>query len=76
MAGSITDGLSSDLSAFLSTILRTALEGDLRIGDVSTINWVCSCLSPQLGAAHRSTEVLATKDALLLDINLKDACRP
>lgn len=76
MAGSVTDGLSSDLSVFLSTILCIALEGELRIGDVSTINRVLGCLSPRLGTAHPSTEVLATKDALQLDINLGDGCRP
>lgn len=76
MDGFITDGLSSDVSVFLATILGTALEGELRIGDVSTINRVLGCLSPQLGKAHRSTEVLATKDALRLDTGLRDACRP
>lgn len=66
-AGSITDRLSSGLSVFLCT----APGGELRIGDVSTINQVLGCLPPQPGTAHQSTEMLHTKDTLQLDINLR-----
>lgn len=52
MAGSITDRLSSDLSVFPSTILWAAVEGKLRVGDMSTINQVLGCLFPELGTAN------------------------
>lgn len=53
MAGSITDGLSSEVSVPLSAILCTVLEGMSRTGNVSTINQVLGCL--HCTPKHRGT---------------------